>query len=695
MQERRTESQGRRRSLLSLVTTLTRHKSAGHPPLARSSVSSPQSGARSTSSLPRLSSAGLPLPRSTSFSSLRHQISASAPTLPSSARKRGRGDDEEPEVKRSKLSESYHFDDTDEDGEGASAMELDDFAASKPSRGQKRGGGDIDDEAEDAKRSRTTEPSESDVEEQQQPAARKRHAAGSPSASDEENWNERQASHKGKKARRSARGVGSVRDKRPIEDVSPEESEGEEYGYDSEGAARFSRASTRNADSDVSEDEGAEESAAEQPEAARRAPATVKRFRERARREGSADDDMMGDDLDSASRDAFSPAPSSGTPQKKRLSTAASAKKRLSSKSASASRKSSSIRSAVDAKLAAASRKPDTPRKVGDEWTNYEGDRYKIDEDGVQRRLVEVRETRLKYKMPKDSRHPDAKATHEVRCSSLSPPRVKKLIFAAQVVVERWVTAEEYDALFEQRKLAWQHSREEEERDRRAAEQAGEADTSMADANASPQPASKERGIYFATGVGTPLRSYSGLGSRLPSSSSLNSLAKLSNSPSSYPTLPNGRMRLPSSASGSALAALAAGSPRRKWSVNDVKRLLEDEDAAKAEREKRRKAAISVGGGDEADAEAPKGDTAPTKPTTNETEGKIKLADYALPASSVDAAAGEKAQSVCPRVRAPTHTRLTLKVADAVLYLGSSWRRQRRCSWAPLRRSLAQANWRP
>ncbi|GEM08485.1 hypothetical protein Rt10032_c05g2502 [Rhodotorula toruloides] len=622
--------------------------SPGHTPLGRPSVSSPQPAPQSTGSLPRLSSTGLRLPRPTSTSSLRHQVSISAPTLPLSARKRGRGDDEETEVKRSKLSESYHFDDTDEDGEGASAMELDDVAASKPSRGQKRGGPDTDAEEEDgAKRSRTMEPSESDEGEQQDSAIRKRQAAGSPSASGDENRSVRQVSHQGKKARRTARGVGSVRDKRGIEDVSREESEEEDQGYDSEGATRYSRGSTRNADSDVSEDEGGEAFAVDQSEGAGRAPSTVKRFRERARREGSADDDMMGDDLDSASCDAFSPAPSTGTPQKKRLSTAASAKKRLSSKSDFASRKSSSARSAVDAKLAAASRKSsDTSRKVGEEWTNYEGDRYRIDQDGVQRRLVEVRETRLKYKMPKDSKHPDAKATHEV-------------------MVERWVTAEEYEALLEQRKLAWQNSREDEERDRRAAEIADEGDTSMADAKASPQPTSKERGIYFATGVGTPLRSYSGLGTRLPSSSSLTNLAKLSNSPSSYSTLPNGRMRLPSSTSGSALAALATGSPRRKWSVNDVMRLLEDEDAAKAEREKRRQATLTLGEGDAAKAEAPQAAAASAKVSTNETEGKIKLANYTLPASSIDPSAGEKARPTPSFTLAPSTTPKTDAAAPA------------------------------
>lgn len=38
-------------------------------------------------------------------------------------------------------------------------------------------------------------------------------------------------------------------------------------------------------------------------------------------------------------------------------------------------------------------------RKKGEEWVNLEGDRYKLDKDGVQRRCCEVRETRKKFKM--------------------------------------------------------------------------------------------------------------------------------------------------------------------------------------------------------------------------------------------------------------------------------------------------------
>jgi len=64
-------------------------------------------------------------------------------------------------------------------------------------------------------------------------------------------------------------------------------------------------------------------------------------------------------------------------------------------------------------------------RKVGEIWQDLQGDYYRLDEpdlekgekleDGlVQRRLVECREKRRKYKLPQDARHPDAKVMHEV-----------------------------------------------------------------------------------------------------------------------------------------------------------------------------------------------------------------------------------------------------------------------------------------
>lgn len=214
-----------------------------------------------------------------------------------------------------------------------------------------------------------------------------------------------------------------------------------------------------------------------------------------------------------------------------------------------------------------------------------------------------------------------------------------------QVIVERWVTSEEYDALLEQRKLAWQPTREEEERERSRAATAeqGDGDSSMHEAeNAEPNPAqAKERGIYYASGVGTPLRTHSGLASRVSSPSSLN---KASNSPSAYSSLASGRLRLPSSASNPRLSALASGSPARSWSASHAKRLIEDEEAARAERERRRKASIMLGGEEEVKAiEAAEPEAKRQKAGA---EGKIKLADYGIDTESATEAKTTPAVSV-------------------------------------------------
>lgn len=76
-------------------------------------------------------------------------------------------------------------------------------------------------------------------------------------------------------------------------------------------------------------------------------------------------------------------------------------------------------------------------RKIGEEWRNADGDRFKLDPQGVERKLSEVLELRKKYKMPSDSQHPDKDVVHEV-------------------VVEKWLSNEEYDAALKDRKLAWQ-----------------------------------------------------------------------------------------------------------------------------------------------------------------------------------------------------------------------------------------------
>ena len=365
----------------------------------------------STGSLPQLSPNGLPLRRAPSSSRLRHEYSASEPPPPaaSSARKRSHrdgDDDTDNGVKRSKLSEAYTFDDSDED---AKPMELDDEALS---RGTKRREHDLeqgqsDEDSSHPKRSKTSVARDK--------PSKKRRASPLPSASGSDEEAPRQGQ---KKARTSARGAGSVRDKRGIEDVSFEHDDEDEAQSDAE----FVRES-RNADSDVSDnDEGEEASeSTEQTLASDSRPSgtrtQVKRFRGRAERAGTDDEDLMGDDLDADTEAMLSPPPAK-TPVKKALASATPAKKRLSSRATASARKAASKLASSATKKAARrlSTSSSTPRKIGEEWTNYEGDRYRIDDDGQQRRLVEVRELRRKYKLPADSKHPDAKATHEVSC---------------------------------------------------------------------------------------------------------------------------------------------------------------------------------------------------------------------------------------------------------------------------------------
>jgi hypothetical protein len=294
-------------------------------------------------------------------------------------------------------------------------MELDDEALSR--RGTKRREDDLeqgqsDDDSSHSKRSKTSVARSTDK------PSKKRRASPSPSASGSDEEAPRQGQ---KKARTSARGAGSARDKRGIEDVSFEHDDEHEAQSD----ADFARES-RNADSDVSDDDGEEASeSTEQTLASDSRPSgtrnQVKRFRGRAERSGTDDEDLMGDDIDADTEAMLSPSPAK-TPAKKPLASATPAKKRLSSRATASARKAASKLASSATKKAARrlSTSSSTPRKVGEEWTNYEGDRYRIDEDGQQRRLVEVRELRRKYKLPADSKHPDAKATHEVSCELCS-----------------------------------------------------------------------------------------------------------------------------------------------------------------------------------------------------------------------------------------------------------------------------------
>lgn len=256
-----------------------------------------------------------------------------------------------------------------------------------------------------------------------------------------------------KKAKKDAIGAGSVRDKRTIDDVNESDVENMSAHEDADPARG---GESRNADSEV-ESEGEEAEPVERQQAKEVTTThrnVAKRFREKFKREGSEDQDLMGDD------DLLSPPPPARA-VKRVNATPSSSKKTLSSRSTRklkpstpakgharpTPRKRSSSSSRGGASLA--SEAPEE-HEIGQVWQNHEGDLYRLDappvpgQSPVQRRLVECRERRLKYRLPKDVRHPDSNETHEV-------------------VVERWVTQEEYRALFEQRKLAWQLTFEEEE----------------------------------------------------------------------------------------------------------------------------------------------------------------------------------------------------------------------------------------
>ncbi|WFD30198.1 hypothetical protein MSPP1_001215 [Malassezia sp. CBS 17886] len=74
----------------------------------------------------------------------------------------------------------------------------------------------------------------------------------------------------------------------------------------------------------------------------------------------------------------------------------------------------------------------------GDEWTDANGLRWRIGDDGVPRRAVLIVEMRQKYRMPRDTVHPDARVrvpTH----------------------TERFLSHDEYEEAKRRKMLAWQH----------------------------------------------------------------------------------------------------------------------------------------------------------------------------------------------------------------------------------------------
>lgn len=468
MDERPRSTSGLRNGALSVLryrapwdTQLTQFPAPAAYTPSRSSLSSPrpppsidslqqqqeqEPHAYSTSALPRPSTGAGP-------SALRNAYpSSSAPAIPtvsSQQRKRAHDDaDESADAeagKRSRVDEAgaYDFAHTDDDDDDAMGMDLDDndeeneARAAPPKRGTKRRDAESDVQREvDSKRTRTAAPDvsvpgSSRALGKASASNKKRRASSGSSAGSSSAAGEPSAGHQQKKkARKAAIGTGSVRDKRAVDDTSFDD----EVDEDALELSEDDAARERNADSDVDEadqqpDEEEEEGEPRQSKGKDKV-GQVKRFRSRRDRSGSDDDDLMGDvepvyGSSAAASSTSSPAPSSsrhggvrnarlGRLLAKQQSRSSTPQRRTAGKHARDTSPSPSP-SHEDLELVS----PDTPRKPGDEWTNHEGDRYRIDADGAQRRLCEVREKRLKFRMPKDSRHPDARATHVVSLASL------------------------------------------------------------------------------------------------------------------------------------------------------------------------------------------------------------------------------------------------------------------------------------
>lgn len=88
----------------------------------------------------------------------------------------------------------------------------------------------------------------------------------------------------------------------------------------------------------------------------------------------------------------------------------------------------------------------DKERQPGDTWENAQGDLFRLDEDGETRRKIEMYEEKLKYRMPKDSKHPDRNTK-------------------AYVLTSKWLTQKEWEEASAQLLLKEQAA-EREERDR-------------------------------------------------------------------------------------------------------------------------------------------------------------------------------------------------------------------------------------
>ncbi|KAK4700975.1 hypothetical protein P7C70_g5259, partial [Phenoliferia sp. Uapishka_3] len=448
---------------------------------------------------------------------------ASLPSATGPTRKRQHDDEDRDDGKRFK----QHTDVDSEDEEGMDYDEEERWSAPPvQSRGTKRSNRDDD---RTSKRSRgnqeqSEEPSDDYMNEtNENGAAPRKRRAHSDDDSDEEY---RPDSHHGQKRAKAGASSkpGSKRDFDDVDASSEEFSESEpERG-------------PRNADSDVGSEDEEEAVTTDDASSTVRSEGGKsrkggKRARDTSGRRGSNDLDVMDGMMDDDTLAASNTGPSKGRATLPKKSKGRSGKKRGS-----------------------------VARKVGEEWFNHEGDRLRIDKDGMQRKLCEVREMRRKFKMPKDSTHPDRDIMHEV-------------------IAEKWLTQEENARYVKEGKMAWQPSL--------VAEVVPvKTEEVLLDTASRPTP-KKVSGIFYQTGTGTPLRSHSNLARPSPARPSSTPLS-LAHRSTSQATLINGRLRLPS---GSAVA-----SPVRSWSHGKASRMLEDEQLAKMERERKRKASIALGG---------------------------------------------------------------------------------------------------
>ncbi|KAK4050018.1 hypothetical protein OIO90_005208 [Microbotryomycetes sp. JL221] len=411
-------------------------------------------------------------------------------------------------------------------------------------------------------------------------------------------------------------------DKRSLKQVDGDDGRFE-YDPDFIGSnlRRDQTSKARNADSDFSDDEQNQETRPDETGSTR----GHKRSKSISVRSASEEESVMGDDLDMNERlqdeNKREDELKTTTPRKRLLKGLTSSNKpTVKHLSRSGMSTPNSRRNRMDERVATSQSK----RKIGDEWTNMEGDLCRLDQDGQVRKLVQVREMRRKHKMPADSVHPDAKLMHEV-------------------IVERWLTNNEQDELAKQRKLAWQTPFEQDQRRGNANEDDGDINMSDVDVAAGSNSTKKERpsGLYYSTGSGTPLRTHSSLAQRQVSNSSRPNSRQASPAPGTLtptsgagsPALVNGRFRIASGASGTQSPGHSTGASmsRSAWSSSRIARLAEDEQRAKAERDKRRKASIMLGG--EEDQPILKDSVASGKKVekdeqTKQDAGKIKLADY-------------------------------------------------------------------